>query len=709
MLQYEDGRFAEAPDHFTSFADAVPRRRRWPPRRKLRQGFCQVQLKQHDDGHQDAAAARRQGAGAWPTRRCSGSPRPRSARPTRPSPSTYKAAPSTRSSKAAEQGQRARQQPTRRRSRAAARSWPSWPRRSSWPSSTRRRPTPTATILQRQAAARPRGRDDAQPRRRRCTWPATTPSRTRSAPRSSTSYKDSTLLPAVLFRQAENAAFAALAAEKNPNPPDRAKRGRPSTTTRPSSATPTLVEKYPEYAHVNLARHGLGMAHYRKGDLEKAQKALEAIPAADRTGELAVVAVPAGRRLPAAGPGRADDAVAAGKLEEKLQGRRRAAGGVRRRGRRQPAGARRAAQARLLPAAAWRSCWRSRPSRRRCSPRPAPTYERVQQKFAKHDVVPAGDVRAGEGARGSEATSNGAMNELTPFAADPLKKSAVAPMALLHLATLLRGAEQARRRRRDAGRVPQGARGRAERRPGTRRLGGAAAVPPRRRPCARRASSPRRGAVRRGRQEQRRPARGAGTRPCVPASARRRTARRRSPRRSKKLADAEPQAARSAPRRRSSSADGMQDVARRGAVPGRAGAGVEGAQGRRRGAAADAGRRRAPGCCTRRPGAGASLADLESEAARTQAAAGALAEAPRRGGEGDAARPERRRRWPMPEVPLRDVPVQPAETQARKQYQALITAFPDAGHQRRRPLRAGRAARPSATSTTRRSSCCKGR
>src|SRR5262249_6424172 len=36
-------------------------------------------------------------------------------------------------------------------------------------------------------------------------------------------HKASTLLPAVLFRQAENSAFLALAAEKLPNPPDRAR------------------------------------------------------------------------------------------------------------------------------------------------------------------------------------------------------------------------------------------------------------------------------------------------------------------------------------------------------------------------------------------------------------------------------------------------------------------------------------------------------
>src|SRR5262249_2347228 len=96
-----------------------------------------------------------------------------------------------------------------------------------------------------------------------------------------TKHKDSTLLPAVRFRQAENSAFLALAAEKLPNPPDRA-RETAKHNDEAIKRYSALVEKYPEYAHIQLARQGLGMAHYRKGDLEKAQKALEAIPAGDR-------------------------------------------------------------------------------------------------------------------------------------------------------------------------------------------------------------------------------------------------------------------------------------------------------------------------------------------------------------------------------------------------------------------------------------------
>ena len=76
----------------------------------------------------------------------------------------------------------------------------------------------------------------------------------------------------------------------------------------------------PRIAHVNLARLGLGMAQYRKGELDAAQKTLEAIPAADRTGDLAVVSYNLADLYLRQAPAKADDAVAAGKLEEKVKG-----------------------------------------------------------------------------------------------------------------------------------------------------------------------------------------------------------------------------------------------------------------------------------------------------------------------------------------------------------------------------------------------------
>ena len=54
-----------------------------------------------------------------------------------------------------------------------------------------------------------------------------------------------------------------------------------------AGAAVLVVEKYPEYPKIQLARYTLGLVHYRKGDLDGAQKALNAVPAAERAGELA--------------------------------------------------------------------------------------------------------------------------------------------------------------------------------------------------------------------------------------------------------------------------------------------------------------------------------------------------------------------------------------------------------------------------------------
>src|SRR5205823_3930130 len=50
-----------------------------------------------------------------------------------------------------------------------------------------------------------------------------------------------------------------------------------------------VLEKFPEFALINLARFGVAVAHHRKGELDRALERLEAIPVADRTGDLAAV------------------------------------------------------------------------------------------------------------------------------------------------------------------------------------------------------------------------------------------------------------------------------------------------------------------------------------------------------------------------------------------------------------------------------------
>ncbi|MGH7173975.1 MAG: tetratricopeptide repeat protein, partial [Gemmataceae bacterium] len=250
----------------------------------------------------------------------------------------------------------------------------------------------------------------------------------------------SVLLPAVLFRHAENAYFSALAAEKLSNPADRT-REKNRWTDEAIKRYQVVIQKYPEFAHVNVARYGLGLAYYHKGDLDKAKETLEAIPVADRNGDLALVSYQLADILIRQAPADADDALAAGKLEEQLKGAITLLEGFTSN---QPKAPQTAdalfklghCQQRLA------SLLAQPPDRAKALAAARTAYEQILQRFPKDPIQPnALFERAKILARNKDI--NGAINELRRFLNDPLKKAAVAPMAVLQLATLLRGQNKA--------------------------------------------------------------------------------------------------------------------------------------------------------------------------------------------------------------------------------------------------------------------------
>lgn len=253
-------------------------------------------------------------------------------------------------------------------------------------------------------------------------------------------YPKSVLLPAVLFRHAENAYFSAQAAAKLPNADERT---RQTTLWNDLAIERYLVAigKYPEFAHINLARYGLGLAYYHKGDLDKAKEALEAIPAADRNGDLALVSYQLADILIRQAPAKADDALAAGKLEEQLKGAIELLEGF---ASSQPNGPQTAdalfklghCQQRLAGLLA------QPPDQAKALAAARAAYEQIVQRFPKDPLQPQAIFeRAKVLARAKDV--NGAINELRRFLNDPLKSAPIAPMAVLHLATLLRGQNNA--------------------------------------------------------------------------------------------------------------------------------------------------------------------------------------------------------------------------------------------------------------------------
>ncbi|MGL4549981.1 MAG: tetratricopeptide repeat protein, partial [Gemmataceae bacterium] len=194
--------------------------------------------------------------------------------------------------------------------------------------------------------------------------------------------------------------------------------------------------KHPESPQVNLARQGAGTAHYQLGDLDSAQKAYESVPAADRSGDLLAVNFQLADVYLRQAPTKADDAVTAGRLEEKLKS---AADLL-------EAYLFGAADGPLAPDALLKLGYcrqrqagqiANKDEQRKAYGEARAVYERVQQKFPKSEAfAPATFERAKVMAKLGDA--GGAMNELRRFSADPLKKSPPAPMALLALATMQR-------------------------------------------------------------------------------------------------------------------------------------------------------------------------------------------------------------------------------------------------------------------------------
>jgi TolA-binding protein len=253
-------------------------------------------------------------------------------------------------------------------------------------------------------------------------------------------YPKSTLLAAVLFRFADNAYFSSLVAEKNPNAADRA-RDVAKWTEEAIKRYQVVVDKYPEFAYVNLARYGLAQAYYRKGDMEKAKEKLESIPADARNGEMALVPYQLADVLIRLAPTKVDDAVSAGKLEDLLKAAAEQLEGF--------VGSQ--PKAPQTPDAYLKlghchqrmaSVLAEKADKAKALNSARASYEQVVRLFPK-DPAYATAVFELAKCLDQQGDVGGAMRNLYRFRDDgALKTAPVAPMGLLHLATLLRRANK---------------------------------------------------------------------------------------------------------------------------------------------------------------------------------------------------------------------------------------------------------------------------
>jgi TolA-binding protein len=257
-----------------------------------------------------------------------------------------------------------------------------------------------------------------------------------------TAHPKSTLLPAVLFRHAENAYFQVLAAEKNAQLPNREKE-LARLNDEAIKRYQEIVDKYPDFDHANLARYGLAMGFYRKGDLEKAQELLEKIPEAERNGDLAVVPYQIADCLVRQVPAKIDDdALAANKAIEQLQ----TAAGLLESFANGQGNDERAADALLKLGYCHQrlaALFAQQADRAKGLASARTAYEQLMQKFPKHGHYPQAIFERAK-VLAQTGDANGAVNELRRFTNDAtLKAAPIAPMAVLRLATLLRGQNQA--------------------------------------------------------------------------------------------------------------------------------------------------------------------------------------------------------------------------------------------------------------------------
>jgi TolA-binding protein len=249
-------------------------------------------------------------------------------------------------------------------------------------------------------------------------------------------FPKSTLLPAALFTMAENSYFRILQAEKAAPAPERAKV-LAALADETSKRLQTVIDKYPEYPKVQLARYTLGLVHYRKGDLDSAQKTLSAIPAPERGGELAAVPYLIAdcilRQTPSTVP---EDALAAGKMEEQLKTAAELLDGFVS-GNPKDASAADALLKLGLCQQRLAGLLAQPPEKQKMLAAARAVYERILKDFAAHAAAPQAIFERAK-VLAQAGDSGGALNELRRFTTDPLRQSGVAPIAVLQLATMLR-------------------------------------------------------------------------------------------------------------------------------------------------------------------------------------------------------------------------------------------------------------------------------
>ncbi len=252
-------------------------------------------------------------------------------------------------------------------------------------------------------------------------------------------FPQSVLMPAVLYRSAENAFARAveLAKSKDPDKSPELKQRYEEAAAKYKE----VVDKYPEFERVSHARLGVGVCQAQLGHLDEAIQALEAIPAPDRTGELSSASYLLADCLIRQAPAKAEDALQENQVRERLTTAAQLLDGFVAANPKAPE-----APAALLKLG---HCTRrlgatlaDANERNQTLNRAREVYERLARDYP-NDPLAGQAALERAGVKALLGDKGGAMNDLRQFAQnDQLKKAPAAPLAALQLATLLREQNQ---------------------------------------------------------------------------------------------------------------------------------------------------------------------------------------------------------------------------------------------------------------------------
>jgi TolA-binding protein len=247
-------------------------------------------------------------------------------------------------------------------------------------------------------------------------------------------FPQSPLTPMVLFRGAENgyARAAKLARENKPE----AKAAFADAAKKYEE----VVGRFPEFERAGRARFGLALCLVAAGEYEKAIPVLEAVPAPERVGDLAGVAVVLADCHLRTAPAKAEDALQDNMLREKLGA---AAGLLDAFVGANPKDPGAADALVKLGVCQRRLAGQFPPGNERNDllNKARGAVERVQREYGGSPAVGAAALERAK-VMALQGDKGGAAGQLGEFRRDPLGKSAVAPLAYIALATHLREQNQ---------------------------------------------------------------------------------------------------------------------------------------------------------------------------------------------------------------------------------------------------------------------------